>query len=306
MINKKEMQEYIEKRVKETGIGIPTLEQLNGFVAEWVQIENSRPLAHFEGYSPTEMQHIMHNLFGKNCPVQFANFVDKDCDSVPLFRQVKMLLEIVEKEENLKLTQTGNLPPRIVKEVYAVGASSPHIESGIINLRIEKDSISVQMARIAVELMGAVKKRKNSLSLTKNGKGSMKDNRTLLSSILTVMLTKFNPAYFDHYLSDNIGLVGLGFNLVLLDRYGKKDQRDTFYSDKYFKAFPLLFEEATERYMSKEEVAANCYSFRIFDVLFYHLGLVTIEEMDKYKPNHTKLIRGTDLFEILFSFKHVN
>ena len=306
MNKKEELQIYVEKRIRETGIGIPTLEELNGFVAEWMQIENSRPLAHFEGYSPTEMQHIMYNLFGKNCPVQFADFIDKDCDSVPLFRQIKMLPEMIEKEENLKLTQTGNLPPRIVKEMYAVGAPEPHIQSGIVNLRTEKDSISVQMARIAVELMGAVKKRNNSLSLTKNGKGLMKDNRKLLSSVLTVMLTKFNPAYFDRYSSDNIGLVGLGFNLVLLNKYGKKDQRDMFYSDKYFKAFPLLLEETTERYMSQDKVAANCYSFRIFDVLFYHLGFVTIEEMDKYKPNHTKLIRRTNLFEVLFNFKHAN
>lgn len=62
-------------------------------------------------------------LFGKNSPVQLADFNDVDCDSVPLFRQVKRLQEMIEKEENLKLTQTGNLPPRIVKEVYSEGAS---------------------------------------------------------------------------------------------------------------------------------------------------------------------------------------
>src|SRR5699024_5379017 len=161
-------QKYIEKRIRETGIGTPTIEDLNRFVGEWMQIENNRPLAHFEGYSPTRMEYILHDLFGKNCPVQLADFNDEDCDSVPLFRQVKRLLEMIEKEENLKLTQTGNLPPRIVKEVYSVGASEPHIQSGIVKLRTEKDSFSVQMARIAAELMRVMKKRSNSLSLTKS------------------------------------------------------------------------------------------------------------------------------------------
>jgi hypothetical protein len=101
----------------------------------------------------------------------------------------------------------------------------------------------------------------------------MKDNCKLLSSVLTAMLTKFNPAYFDRYSSDNIGLVGIGFNLVLLDRYGKTAQ-----------------------------MATNCYSFRVFDLLFYHLGLVTMEEKGKYSPDHVKLIRSTPLFEALFSF----
>src|SRR5690554_4553319 len=97
MNNKEELQKYIEKRIRETGIGTPTIEDLNRFVGEWMQIENNRPLAHFEGYSPTEMHYILHDLFGKNCPVQLADFNDEDCDSVPLFRQVKRLLEMIEK-----------------------------------------------------------------------------------------------------------------------------------------------------------------------------------------------------------------
>lgn len=119
-----------------------------------MQIQNSCPLDYFEGYSPSDMQLIFYNLFGKKCPVQIANLGEKDCDSVPLFRQVKMLLEIIEKVDNLKLTQTGNLPPRILKEIYSIGVPDSHIESGIINLRTEKDSISVQMARIVAEFGG--------------------------------------------------------------------------------------------------------------------------------------------------------
>ncbi|MFA5650560.1 MAG: hypothetical protein WC914_05410 [Proteiniphilum sp.] len=304
MHNKEELQKYIEKRIRETGIGTPTIEDLNRFVGEWMQIENNRPLAHFEGYSPTEMHYILHDLFGKNCPVQLADFNDEDCDSVSLFRQVKKLLEMIEKEENLKLTQIGNLPPRIVKEVYLEGASEPHIQSGIIKLRREKDSVSVQMARIAVELMRVVKKRNNILSLTKKGKELMKSDSLLLSTMLTTMFTIYNPAYFDSYSSENIGVVGLGFNLVLLHKYGKKAQRDTFYSDKYFRAFPSLVEEVIERYRPREATAAHCYIRRVFDVLFYHLGLVTIDESDRFTPNHTKLIRRTPLFDTLFTIKN--
>jgi len=301
MINTEDMQKYIEKRIQETGHGSPTLEELNVFFAEWMQIENSRPLANFEDFSPTEMHHIMYNLFGENCPVQLAEFTEKDCDSAPLFRQIKMLLEIIEKEKNMKLTKTGNLPPRVVKEVYAVGAPEPFIQSGIVNIRTEKDSNSVQMARIAVDLMGVIKKRNNSLSLTNKGGKLIKDNRKLLSDLLTVIFTRFNSAYFDIYSSDNIGNIGLGFNLLLLNKYGKEERRDTFYADKYFKAFTTLLEEITEVYKPREKIAANCYSFRVFDVLLYNLGLVTIEEVDKYMPSHIKMIRRTDLFVVLFN-----
>jgi hypothetical protein len=302
-MNKSEVvQQYIVKRIKESGIDVPTLEEINGFLAEWMQIENNCPSEHFEGYSSWDIQQILYNLFDKDCPIQMADFTNDDCVSVPLFRQTKMLLEYLEQEDTLKLTQTGNLPTRIVKEMYSVGAPDPHIESGFLNLRIEKDSISVQMARIAGELTKAIKKRNNSLSLTSIGKGLLKDDRKLLLELLTVMFTKFNPAYFDCYSSENIGVLGTGFNLVLLNKYGEKDQKDAFYSKKYFNAFPMLLEEP----IVQGESSMYCYSHRTFNVLLYHLGLVSIEGTNKYSVNHVKLIHKTDLFDRLFKISPSN
>ena len=290
------VQEYIEKRIKESGIGTPTLDEINGFLAEWMQVENNRPIEHFEGYSPWEMQQIMHNLLRENCPVQLASFTKDDCSCVPLFRQVKMLLEFIEKEEKLKLTKTGNLPLRIVKEIYPIGAPE-YFPRSVEKLRTEKDSVSVQMAKIAIQLMKAVKIHSNSLSLTETGKELLKDDCKLLSGLLTMMLTKFNFSFFDYYTSENIGVLGAGFTLVLLKLYGKTDQKDTLYSDKYFKAYPMLLEDYIERY---EKEATYCYSFRVFDVLLCHLGLVTIEESNKYRANNVKLIHRTELFDRLF------
>lgn len=295
------IQKYIEKRLKETGISILTIDDLNKFIAEWMEIKNNQPLEHFEGYSPIEMQFILCDLFGVNCPVRLSSdYTDDDCNSVPLFRQVKILLELIKKEENLKLTQTGNLPVRIVKEVQPVGASEPYIENGIVKLRTENASTSVQMAKIALQLMNAVKKRNNSLSLTKTGKELLKDHRKLLSQLLTTMFTKFNTGYFDNYLSENIGALGTGFSLILLNKYGETDQLDTFYSQKYFNAFPKLQEEVLEKHMPQKKIAFNCYSLRIFHILFYHLGLVSIEETDKYEPTGKTTIHRNDLFEKLF------
>lgn len=298
-MDKNKIQKYIEKRIRETGIGTPTLDDINMFLAEFMQIRNSRPLGYFESYSPLDMQNILHNLLGTDCPIQLADFTEEDCESIPLFRQVKVLLELLEKEEIMKLTQTGNLPVRVLKEVYSVGASESHIESGLVKLRSENDTTSVQMARIAAELIRAVKKQNNKLSLTKNGKKLFASNRNLLNELLPAMLNRFNIAYFDNYYSENIGAVGIGFTLFLLSKYGGTDRLDTFYSDKYFKAFPMLLEEVTEAYMSQDKVASNCYSHRIFDILLYHLGLVTIEETEKW-PSHKKLIHKTKSFDRLF------
>ena len=296
-----EVHEYVQKRIMEEGHGHSSMDEVNKYVAEWMEIVNGRPLDKFDGFSPTEMQSVMYNLFGKGCPVQLNDFTLDDCAAVPLFRQVKLLLEIVNKENGVKLTTKGNLPLRVVKAMYDVGAPYHYIEVGMMHLRSEDNSISVATAHIVTEIIiKAVKKRYNTLSLTKKGKELLTDDRKLLRELLFAMLSSFNSAYFDGYSSKNIGIVGRGFSLILLDRYGDIEREDSFYADKYFKAFPMLMEEADERYSTREKIALHCYSLRIFDFLFYQLGLVTVKKIDKYTDTYNCKIRKTDLFNRLF------
>lgn len=298
-MNMDEIQKYIEKRIKETGDNNPSMDTLNKFIGEWMQIVNRRSRNNFEGYSPEEMNFILYDLFEENCPVQLADFPDDVYDSVPLFLQVKALLSLIEKEKEVKLTKTGNLPVRIVKELYATGAVDPYIENGLFKLRTEKDSTSVQMARIAAQLMRAIKTRHNVLSLTKIGTKLLGDNRKLLTELLIVVLGRISPAYFDNFFSYNIGAVGRGFSIILLDKYGEEDRKDLFYADKYFLAFPKLRDEEISIFVTQEETGAYCFSHRTFVILFYHLGLVTIDVKEKF-PNRNIIIHRTDLFKKLF------
>ena len=301
------IQNYIEKRSRELGIAHPTIEDLNRCVKEWMQMVNTQTSDDFDGYSPSEMQSILYHLFDVNCPVRLADFTGEDCQSVPLFRQVKMLLRMIEKEDRLKLTQTGNLPVRIVKELYSEGATEQHVENGIVKLHIEKDSISVQLARIIVEIMKAVKKQGNKFSLTKRGKELLADDCKLLTELLNVVFLHFNLAYFDRYLSENIGVLGIGFSLILLNKYGDIDQSDNFYAEKYFKAFPkLLLETGGGAFTPQSREATNCYFHRVFNILFYHLGFVEITETDYFTSVYKRTIHRTAIIEKLFKISHPN
>lgn len=299
-MNRNEIEKYLEERMKESGISSPTLEDINKFMGEWIQQKNHRSRDDFEGFSATEMGLILHHLLQADCPVQLADYTDLDCSLVPLFRQLKLLLNLLEKEGSFKLTQTGNLPVRVVKAIYDVGLPSSNVESGIISIRSENDSTSVQMTHIAAQISRLSKKQNNKLSLTKKGKDLLSNDSLLLTELLTVMLTQFNTAYFDNDSSENIGNIGKGFSLILLDKYGEIDRPYTFYSDKYFQAFPKLLEEITERYMPREKMAALCYLFRIFGVLFENLGLISYQKGAFFET----IIHRHDIFEKLFIFKY--
>lgn len=292
--------DYILKRLQETGITQPTIDDLNRFAAEWMSIQNNQALSQFEGYSPAEMNYIIYNLFEKNCPVQIADFPVDICDSVPLFRQVKLLLTILDKEGNIKLTQTGNLPVRLVKELYDVGVQDRYVKSGIVKLRIEKDSAYVQIVRIIAQIMRVVKKRNNKLSLTQIGKNLFKDDKALLRELLSAALIHYNPAYFDRYPYEHIGTLGMGFNLILLNKYGKTDRKIYFYAERYFNAFPKLLHNVEKGYRSELEIAAGCYDIRVIERLFIILGLVIRNGKLLMSNANESTIHRTELFEKLF------
>jgi len=149
-----------------------------------------------------------------------------------------------------------------------------------------------------LELTGITKKRNNKLSLTRKGEKIISDNDKLLRSIFVTFGTKFNWAYFDGFGENNIGQLGYGFSLILLSKYGKDKRLDTFYADKYFKAYPKLINNSLiPRFGTVESYASRCYSLRTFDRFLGYFGLIKIEQDQKWDAD--KYISKTILFDKL-------
>jgi hypothetical protein len=215
---------------------------------------------------------------------------------VPILNQIKYLLNIIEKSE-LKLTNKGYLPPKIVSELYNQGfIKDEFIEAGISKLYRETDCSIINLTRIITELSGMAKKRNNILSLTKIGKSIINNDFDLLFRIFTTFTGKFNWAYYDGYGQNNIGQLGFGFTLILLSKYGNKKRTMKFYADKYFRAFPRLMDEISESdILTKQEKAKNCYSLRTFERFLNYFGLIKIEPENTW--NADKFVSKTEIFD---------
>jgi len=261
--------------------------------------QNNQGLPDFEGYSPTEMQFILYNTFGENSPIQLLKLTDLDYKNIPILNQIKYLLQIVDNHGELKLTNKGFLPTKIVSDIYNQGfIKDENIESGLYKLYKETDSLTINLSRILIEISALVKKRNNKLSLTKKGQALIKNDFTLLSLIFTTFGTKFNWAYYDGYGENRIGQIGFGFSLILLGKYGEARRIDKFYSDKYFKAFPDSINEIEDvGYRTMEESARSCYSLRTFDRFLDYFGLIKIDTEKKWDAE--KFIMKTELFDKL-------
>jgi len=275
------------------------LEEINKHFKKIQNEWNNRGLPDFEGYSPIEMQFILYDTFGENSPIQLLKLTDSDYKRIPILNQIKYLLQVVDNHRELKLTNKGFLPTKIVSDIYNQGfIKDEDIESGLSKLYKETDSLTINIARILIEISGIVKKRNNKLSLTKKGKSLIENDFNLLSLIFRTFGSKFNWAYYDGYGENSIGQIGFGFSLILLGKYGATKRIDKFYADKYFTAFPDSINEIEDNeYRTKEKSARSCYSLRTFDRFLDYFGLIKIETEKKWDAE--KFIMKTEHFDKL-------
>lgn len=268
--------------------------------------QNNQGLADFEGYSPIEMQYIINETFGKKCPIELLALTESEYQRIPILNQIKYLLEHILNCGELKLTPKGFLPTKIVADIYNQGfIKDEMIESGISKLYKESDSMSINLTRILIEISGLVKKRNGKISLTKNGKKIYSNNYELLKMTLETFGAKFNWAYYDGYGENKIGQLGYGFSLILLSKFGQGKRLDSFYAEKYFKAYPQLLNSVEPTFGTLESYLTSCYSIRTFERFLDYFGLIKIAKEGK-GPDSIKYITKTDLFDKLIKVRPHN
>ena len=268
--------------------------------------QNNRSVPEFEGYSPFEMHKILHFTFAIDSPLRLQKLTDSDYKKIPILNQIKYLTDLIEKNGEIKLTNKGFLPTKIVSDLYEQGfLIDEHIKKGISKLYKETDSMTVNLTRILIELSGLTKKRNGKLSLTKSSKKTLEDNERLLRQIFLTFTNKFNWAYYDGYGENQIGQLGYGFSLILLSKYGQIKRLDSFYAEKYFIAYPKLLDSLEPTYGTLERYSTMCYSIRTFERFLDYFGLITIEE-ERQGFDSIKYITKTDLFDRLINVRPHN
>ena len=166
----------------------------------------------------------------------------------------------------MKLTASGNLPVKIVKELYSEKIiTEEFIEDGTKKLLKESDSESIQYAKIIGTLSGIFRKSRNHLHVTKSGRRfeNQKDN---FAKIFNTFGIKFNLGYSDGFENDQIAQLGFKYSVYLLKKYGNETRASDFYAEKYFQAFPDIAEGNSED--------ISCYYLRTFTRFFNYFGII--------------------------------
>lgn len=278
-------------------------EDFHKYLDKLMHERNNRPVRDFEGYSPSEMHNVLHFTFEESSPISFQRMEAADYRKIPLLNQIKYLANLIEEAGEIKLTKLGFLPTNLVADVYASGfIKDRFVERRKVKQLKEGDVPSITLSRILLMISGLVKKRSNKLSLTKQGQKIIQNDDDLVQVIMKIYGAKFNWAYFDGYGENGIGQIGFGFSLILLSRYGHEWQRDGFYAQKYFKAFPDILNVPEPLYGDKIDQCENCYSYRFFENFMTYFGLVDTKSEGEFFRKNLSVIK-TDLFDKLIKVK---
>ena len=290
-----ELQKFVIEYTTKKGRG-PSIDELNLYLSNVVDKKNKQAKVAFEGYSPEDMNYIIYHPWGENSILHLNTLQDADFEKIPLLKQVRHLIAILLNDEKIKLTTAGYLPPKIVKELYALGIPDELIEDGIAKLNREDDSFSAKLTRIMIKMIKVAKEQKGVMTLTVLGKKMASNPQLLLQELLNLFCTQFNWSYFDLYDSVELGRTGAAFSLILVKKYGKQKRSYQFYANKYFAAFPMFQTDPAKDFDD------TCYTLRSFERFMLHFGLINIEERGKrFQVGHTKIVVKTALFDRMIS-----
>jgi hypothetical protein len=263
---------------------------------------NNQRLEDFSGFSPKQMHQIIHFPFTLDCPIKtYVDFELKNLLSSPIFNISKSLADKIQESGKIKLTAKGNLPGKLIKAIYSEGFFPDRmIEHGIIKLRLERDWLILHTIHIVLKLSGIIRKSQGYLYLTKKGEKYLNEGNEsrLFLELIESYSMKFNWGYNDGYDIEDIGQIGFLYLLFLICKFGSKYQKASYYSNLYFKAFPV-FIEGYDNDIRNNPI--NALSVRFFERFAYWFGFIEYRNInDKPYIKENAMIKKTELLDSLF------
>ena len=263
------------------------------------------PVEEYDGLGANIIKMMLNSIFEPSSMVRLKDNIPGEVrEQVPIFKSVKDYMSILEREEEIRLTKVGNLPPKYVKEIYENNEIKEYfIEEACYKLRNERDSKGVELSRVLAELCKYTKIRKNKLSLTKIGKDALNNEAGMFEKIIRVFTKEYNWGYLDGYEQDiNLAEI-VSYNYYLVGKYGKTEENYSFYLEKLLLAFPMSLGAIVVRteYETKKGIFGSMNFLRTFQRYMEYMGIVICDE----KWGNEK-VKQTELFDKIIDLSAID
>lgn len=268
-------------------------------------LQNNIPLDDFSGLTPSEMHDLLYDPLGPDSPLRVRKGVSGEVlDCIRFFRLTEEFLKIMQRDGYIKLTPLGALPRKSLLELYGHRfLPEEFIETGIVNLRREIDSVVLTTLPIVTRLSGLIIKKEGGFRLRNLGKNLLSAGRRedLFYLTLDSFTNKFTWANNDGYPAEIVGQFGWAYTVYLILKFGDVEKSIGFYAEKYIRAFPrvLAYFEGRPFGPPAEEVA-RCYAVRVFERFLEWFGFVEIVNPDRSFDTSKSKIKMQDVINRVF------
>ncbi len=281
-------------------------EELQAVLDQCNQQKNSAPVDDFHGLSSELMHRFLYMPFDIPKLVSFP----LELQTEPKSKAAFLLSILVEGtgEDGIKLTaKGGNLGRKFCQEASRRYYSQyPDPIMSRLAVRSETNFEPLHTIRLTAQLGGLTRKYKGKLRLTKKCRNALDKGglKALYPLLFHSYIKKINWGYRDRYQEVPFVQQSFLFSLYLLHKYGGSWQPDVFYSDNFFKAFPVLMNEIEPRqYEPPEDTLQHCYILRTLVRFAGFFGLADVERISQEPLNCEYRIRTTGLLKEAVHFR---
>lgn len=283
-----------------------SLDDLNSELATISDNYNSLPKAPFLGLSPSQMHVILNTPLGlDNLVFSLEAITANDISKIPILTQCLFFLRKLGSAGELKATQKGNLPKKMVIELYEEFYSE---ERYSWKPSKEDDLPVATELKNLLDISGLIKKRNNKFSLTKKGHSLLEEKKMneLFELVFLNLTNKLNWGYFDGYPDLDLIQQSACFNFLMIHRKCKDWTLGSELGQIFLEAFPsLVIEVPLTSYSSPERDVVRCFELRFLRRYCVPLGILEFREEKVKKGEYFEYVeyyKSTLFFESHFKF----
>jgi len=287
-----------ELKDKIKGMDFQSKEELENFINSQVGSIQNIPEDDFLGFSPAQMDRILHRDFSENTEfVKLNDNVSRDLfQNVSAIRQCMFLFKYIgETEKGIKSTLKGNFPRKLVQDFYdAFIRGKRTVKSTPMK---EEEVFQIRRLRYFLSDTGLIKKQKGYFSLTKKGNEMFQESEyfELYKMLFVYIAETYNWLYGTRY-NDIFGMIqrALIFCLFLLKKKAKNFINAEVLGEFFRTAYPPLEKSMPPEY--GPILVKSGFSHLFLDRFAADMGLLEIKYSSRDTVTGEYSVRTTGLF----------
>ena len=264
------------------GRNFASLEEANAFLSRHMQQRNRAPSDDFDGLSPEHMHRFLYFPFESPELVSFPSCLDVSPEA-PILTLFHMLFEAL-GDKGVKATVTGNLPRNLCRDIAMAYMGEEKYREYCLDgeLRSEREFFKLHVTRLVSGLAGFIRKYRGRFAVSGGCRKIMAKHGSagIYPKLFREFTTRYNWAYRDNWQQIDLIQQSFPFTLYLLEKYGSEWQTNSFYEDRFLRAFPGVLPHVAPvgNYYSPEQVLRGSYSLRCLHSFAAFLGLAEIQQ----------------------------